>query len=299
MFASMTQLTPMMPSPHSDSRRRQIMKILVSVLFVFGFALMCLNLYGLTQSIRRPGLGVDDHAQLRFVPKEVWSYEEAIASVAELKQFSGDRGQLVEKANVLVNSMLIHPEWNQVDPVEYRQLIPVWENYFLYLLGRYSGLPQFERYHYADYKRSIRRGIGLCGDASMVMSSILDEMGVENRIVSFRGHVIVEYEGEEGLKRLADPDFGVMLRADLAELTEKPSIIAADYFKAGYSRRDVDSLLRSYATEYALFDDTYHFLRKRYLFEYFSYVFKWIFPLILMLPALLVVMRNRRSDEKF
>lgn len=293
---------PMMPinTPSLAGRYwRRIVRILAYILFVLGLVLMCLNLYGLTQSVRRPGLGVDDHAQLRFVPKNVWSYEKAITSIEELKQFSGNRRQLVEKTNSLVNTALIHPDWNNVDPVEYRQLIPAWENYFLYLLGQYSGLPQFERYHYADYKRSIRRGIGLCGDASMVMSSILDEVGIENRIVSFRGHVIVEYEGEGGVMRLADPDFGVMLRADIAELTSKPSIIAADYLGAGYSRSEVNSLLRSYSSSYTLFDDTYHFMRKRYVFEYFSYVFKWVLPLLLMLPILLVWMRSRRRQAEF
>lgn len=268
------------------------------VLFLAGVALLCLNLYGLTQSIRRPGLGVDDHAQLRFVPKEVWSYEKSMESVAELKQYTGDRWSTAEKAAMLVNSALIHPDWNRVDPVEYRQLIPAWENYFLYILGRFSGLPQIERYHYADYRRSIRRGIGLCGDASIVMSSILDEVGIANRIVSFTGHVIVEYEGEGGVWRLADPDFGVMLRANLSELTERPSIIVADYLKEGYSRREVDSLLRSYATPHALFDDVYHFMGKRFVFEYTSYVLKWIFPILLMIPLFLHRIRGRSQSDK-
>lgn len=273
-------------------RGGRIARALAWMLLGLGVALMCLNLYGMTQSIRRPGLGVDDHAQLRFVPKEVWSYEMSLSEIDRLKQLAGDRTTVVEQANQVVNRSIIHPEWNKVDPVEYRQLIPAWENYFLFLIGRFSGLSQFERYHYSDYRRSIQRGIGLCGDASTVMSSVLDELGIENRIVSFKGHVIVEYEGDNGVWRLADPDFGVLLRADLAELTGKPSIVAADYLNAGYSRREVDSLMRSYATPYALFDDTYHFMSMRYVFERVSYVLKWVLPVLLMLPALIICLRR-------
>lgn len=289
----MTPSTPMMPSTRADTRRRQIMKILVYVLFVFGFALMCLNLYGLTQSVRRPGLGVDDHALLRFIPEEVWSYEQSMQAVAGLKQLPHEK--LVPEAVSVVKQSLVHPEWFEVDPVEYRQLVPPWENYFLYLLGRFSGLPQFERYHYSDYRRSIRRGIGVCGDASIALSSILDEHGIDNDIVLFYGHVIVEYQTPDGSRRLADPDFGVMLRADLKELTENPAIIAADYLNAGYSRREVNSLLRSYATDYTIYDDTYNFMAKRYVFERVSYAAKWVLPILLMLPLLIGAWRRKRT----
>lgn len=275
-------MIPMNIPSRADSGRRRILKFLAYVLFALGLALMCLNLYGLTQSVRRPGLGVDDHALLRFIPDEVWSYEQSMQAVVDLKKLPEEKA--VPEAVSVIKQSLVHPEWFEVDPVEYRQLVPSWENYFLYLLGRYSGLPQFERYHYSDYRRSIRRGIGVCGDASIVLSSILDELGIDNDILLFSGHVIVEYQTPDGTRRLADPDFGVMLRADLKELVENPSIISADYLNAGYSRREVNSLLRSYATDYTIYDDTYSFMAKRYVFERVSYVAKWVLPIVLMLP---------------
>lgn len=287
----------MSPQPRTVSRWRRILKILTYALFALGFALMCLNLYGLTQSIRRPGLGLDDHAQLRFIPKEVWSYEQSMQAVYGLKSLQD--AEVAPAAISVVKQSLVHPEWPDVDPVEYRQLIPVWENYFLYLLGRYSGLPQFERYHYSDYRRTIRRGIGICGDASIVLSGILDELGIDNDIVRFYGHVIVEFQKPDGSRQLADPDFGVLMRANLTELVENPSIISADYLNAGYSRREVNSLLRSYATEHKVYDDTYSFMAKRYVFERVSYVAKWLFPLLLMLPTAFYWFRNRRNHQAF
>src|SRR5690606_25937644 len=108
--------------------------------------------------------------ELRFVPTSVWSYEESMLRIEGLRKMQ-DKDAAVKRAVRVVNGALVHPDWYRVDPVEYRQLVPVWENFFLYFLGKFSGLPQFERYHFANFRRSIERGIGMCGDASMVLSS--------------------------------------------------------------------------------------------------------------------------------
>lgn len=58
--------------------------VLAAISLIVGLVLMGLNLYGLTQPIRKPGLGVTDVDQLRFVPDEVWSYEESMEAIARL-----------------------------------------------------------------------------------------------------------------------------------------------------------------------------------------------------------------------
>lgn len=265
--------------------RNTPLNTMVSILAIFGIiigiSLMVLNLYGLTQPIRKPGLGIIEQEQLRFVPERVWSYEESMTAIEALEPSSKVRA-LVRKANMLVNQSLVHVEWRQVDPVQYRQLVPIWENYFIWAVGKFSGLPQFERYHYANYKRSIRRGIGICGDASMVLSSILDNHDIENRIVSFQGHVIVEYEDEFGKASLVDPDFGVELNGSLEQLTENPAEFESAYLEAGYPPEEVSYLFEAYRTPVALFDDTFHFVTKRFIFEEITYVLKWLLPLILL-----------------
>jgi hypothetical protein len=37
----------------------------------------------------------------------------------------------------------------------------------------------------------MERGIDICGDASMIMSQILERNGIESKIVTFPGHVVV------------------------------------------------------------------------------------------------------------
>ena len=62
---------------------------------IIGLILMSINLYGITQPIRKPGLGILDHAQLRFVPDTVWSYQESMAAIDGLATIE-DRYQLAE-----------------------------------------------------------------------------------------------------------------------------------------------------------------------------------------------------------
>ncbi|MCK0163982.1 hypothetical protein [Marinobacter sp. S6332] len=272
---------------------RLVRKAFAVFAFLLGFILLAINFYGLTQTIRKPGLGVNDHEQLRFIPERVWSYEESINAIDSLDRSLATEA-IVSKANYLVNQSLVHIEWLDVDAQAYRQLIPMWENYFLWAIGEFSGLPQFERYHYADYKRNIRRGIGICGDASTVLSSILDTYDIENRIVSFKGHVIVEYENEQGYRSLVDPDFGVEMDGNLEHLVQNPEGFKQYYLDAGYPSAEVDWLFKAYDSTFSIFDDTLHFMTKRYIFEQVSYVMKWLLPILLVFFPGVYLFRTKR-----
>lgn len=265
---------------------------------IIGLILMSINLYGVTQPIRKPGLGILDHDQLRFVPDTVWNYQESMAAIEGLATIN-DRNQLAEKANEVVNRSLVHVDWKMVDPQEYRQLVPIWENYFLWALGQFSGLPQFERYHYSDYRRNIRRGIGICGDASTILSSVMDRYGIPNQIISFQGHVIVEYLDDGGEHYLMDPDFGVSLNTSLKGLLRETSNFKQVYLNAGYSDAEIDYLFEAYAKGHAVFDDTYHFMTQRYIFENVTYAVKWWLPAILIIvPFIYLIFLRRNACQK-
>ncbi|SFR58762.1 hypothetical protein SAMN05216203_1609 [Marinobacter daqiaonensis] len=285
---------------HSATSRRgarnRFLLLAALLCLAVGIVLMGINLYGLTQPLRKPGLGVTDRDQLRFVTEEVWSYQQSLDAIDRLAGIE-PLTQRAEAANKVVNQSLVHVKWNRVDPEEYRQLVPIWENYFLWAIGRFSGLPQFERYHYADYRRNIRRGIGICGDASTILSSVMDRYGIPNRIVSFHGHVIVEFEDSDGRRNLLDPDFGVGLGIPLESLLEDPKQVRDRYLAAGYSERETDTLLSIYKTDHAIFDDTYHFMSKRYVFEHASYVAKWLVPVALIVLPLIWLARTRRTTS--
>lgn len=280
------------------SQRHSAVNLVVTVMLVLGLVLLSLNLYGLTQPLRKPGLGVTDQELLRFIPDQVWDYETSLSAINSLAGTESDV-PLPEQANDVVHQSLVHVKWTDVDPVAYRQLVPPWENVYLWAVGRFSGLPQFERYHYADYRRSIERGIGICGDASIVLSSVLDRYSVESDIISFRGHVIVEYENPEGEKLLLDPDFGVVINRSLNELKANPELVRPLYLEAGYPRQEVDDLVSIYSGDLAIFDDTYGFMAKRYIFEKVTYVLKWVLPPLLILPAIVLWFRRRSGTGRY
>lgn len=269
---------------------------LYSCSIAIGICLLVINIYGLTQPLRKPGLGVDDHSQLRFIPKENWSYEKTIE---EINWLSREKNVInfLNDANRIVNNSLVHVDWFRVDPEVYRQLVPIWENYFLYAIGKYSGLPQFERYHYANYERNIKRGIGMCGDSATVLSSVLDKYQYSNRIISFDGHVIVEYLDSSGRSELYDPDFGVSLGIGLNELTSKLDDVSSAYMRSGYSVKEVDKLIKIYQTKYVIFENTYHFMTKRYIFEEVSYVAKWGLPVFLVLLPLIFLKKKSKTSN--
>jgi hypothetical protein len=261
---------------------------------VIGMLLLSINLYGLSQPIRKPGLGVTDHEMLRFIPEEIWSYERSMKEIDALSRIE-HKDVLASKANDIVNISIIHPQWTWIDRVEYRQLIPVWENYYLWFLGVVTDMPQIQRYHYANYKRNIKRGIGVCGDAATVYSSILDRYGIENRLASFSdGHVVVEYESEDGQSFVMDPDFGVELGMSLERINSDPELVRKAYANRGYTTREINTLVRIYGSGFFIFDDTYSFMAKRYIFEEVSYVMKWVAPLILIVLGCLYLLRIRR-----
>lgn len=268
--------------------------LLVSLLI--GSILLGANIFGLTQSLRKPGLGVTDHEQLRFIPEVVWSYSKSLDEIEGLQRLDS-REEIAEQANTIINRSLIHIEWERVDPKEYRQLVPFWENYFLWAIGRFTDLPQFNRYHYADYRRSLQRGIGICGDASTALSSVLNRFNVPNEIISFKGHVIVEYEAQNGVRALLDPDFGVSLGTSLQNLERNNEKVRERYFSAGYSEREINYLFEAYGRDYVIFDDTYHFMTQRYLFEKASYFLKWLLPFVLIFVPIFWAYRIRRRGN--
>lgn len=267
--------------------------IFASTLIVIATSLLSINFYGLFKDIRKENLDRVPAELLRFNNDNYIPYSESMSMLKAIE----DKDPLgyTRKANKLVQQSLTHIEWDEVDPVEFRQLIPIWENYLLYFVGVFSNQPQLKRYHFTNYKRSLERGIGICGDASMVLSQILDIKGIENQIVSYRGHVITEVTLRNNKKRLFDPDFGVELNMSLDELSANPSSAYPYYLAAGYNERDARVMVKVYSRKHTLFDDVYAFMPKRYVFEYLSYILIWLIPAVMMFASLIILKRIKKS----
>lgn len=263
------------------------MKNLLAIILVFiGATLTTINTYGLFKSIRPNSFETND---LRFQNDIIYDYRE-VTSLLVRKPNENDLA-FSSRANSLVSKGVAHIWWQKSEPEKYSQLIPIWENYFLYFMGVLSGIPEYQRYHFASYEKSLERGIGVCGDASMILSQVLSRNGIENQIVSFPRHVVVSAQ-INGKEMVFDPDFGLALKVEPDELMAKREQIAKLYRQAGYTEKDEQLMLEIYNTSYKRWRDVKHFITKKYYFEKLSYTLKWPLPISLLVAAWLLLRRR-------
>jgi hypothetical protein len=249
-----------------------------TILILLGLTLTMVNVYGLFHDVRSSRLNTEPS---RFPNDVSLNYEQSMHEI----QPTADEPDIdyAHRMTNVISQSLAHIHWNEeADTTRYNQLIPVWENYFLYFMGKFSGIPEFEKYHYASYQRSLKRGIGICGDASMIMSQLLDKQGIKNQILSFPGHVVVA-ANIEGQEKVFDPDFGVAIPFSPEQIKTAPTQIFQHYKDMGYSSREIQGLMRAYNLGFKRWDGVKHFITNKYYFEKVAYGLKWPFPIILII----------------
>jgi hypothetical protein len=267
------------------------MKVLFACsLTAVGIVSILINLYGLTKDIRSADLA---NAPMRFENDLTIDFTHALNELS-LRTNESSRDYATRVTTVIAGA-LAHIKWDkEIDTSKYHQLIPIWENYFLYFMGIYSGIPEYEKYHYADYKRSLKRGIGICGDASMIMSQVLNQVGIDNKIIAFPGHVIISAQVNEGSDMLFDPDYGVAMPLALANAGQASGAIIKAYSKQGYSLAEAESMAKRYTDDYSEWNGVQHFITKKYYFEHMAYFLKWPMPIAFVLLGIFLFKRAKR-----
>lgn len=269
-----------------------MIKSLAFSMMSVGALLLAINLYGLTKDIQ-PGRIVE--RDFRFENDKTLTYEDALVLLK--KSQNQDEAEFSSGVTDVISKTLAHIHWKEEsDPTVYHQRVPIWENYFIWAMSFITNMPEYEKYHYADYKRSLKRGIGICGDASLIMSQVLDENGIPNQMVSFPGHVILEAEIQPGNRQTYDPDFGVVIPYSIEEISASPFLVKEAYLEKGYSPREIMGLVRAYALPYERWDGVTHFMTKKYYFEKVAYMLKWPLPLCLVaFGAILIRIYRKRN----
>lgn len=247
--------------------------------FLLGLILLAVNLYGLTKSLRPEGLSPE---VLRFSQNDLTLSKDDFFN-SSLRISAETDYQYATRLTHVISDGMAHVHWERYDPNQYNQTVPVWENFILHLMGRFSGIPEFERYHFTIPEKSIERGVGLCGDASMLLSELLLREGISNKIITVPGHVMVEIStGGESI--LLDPDFGVVLRHDVATYLASPEQLEQEYNLNGFTNNGeqvVSDGIRSGKVKY--WNGSQHFVTKKYYFERVSYLLKWLIPIMLLM----------------
>lgn len=251
-----------------------VLKTLKWFLVTIGTVLLIINLYGLTQSMR-PATFLND--ELRFGAKDVsMNLEEYRQAV--IRQDDESDIEYAKRLTQVIADGTAHIHWEQYEPDKFHQRVPIWENWILYAMALFSGIPEFERYHFVTPSKSIERGIGICGDASMLMTSLLEDNGIEASIVTVPGHVLVTAE-IEGQSKVYDPDFGVILPYSAPELIHNVEAASQLYVDAGYTIYDRRFFNKAFSQPHRLWDGPEHFITTKYYFEKVSYWLIWLIPL--------------------
>ena len=257
-----------------------------------GLLLLAINVYGLTQSLRPEGLVPD---VLRFKENDLKLPQQGFLEQTRREPHETKEDYANRLTKVIADG-LAHIHWEYYDPDIYHQRVPLWENYILYLAGALTPIAEFERYHFTIPEKSIERGIGLCGDASMLLSELLNREGINNSIISIPGHVMVEADyGSQ--KQLLDPDFGVPLQNELTYYVRKPETLVQEYESYGYFNNGELLIKRGILEEqYQYWDGASHFVTKKYYFERASYILKWVIPIFLIIIGFLLRKNSKCSQ---
>jgi hypothetical protein len=193
-----------------------------SAITAVGAALLAVNVYGLSQPLRHPLLSATRGA---FYPVDLTlSAREAFAQLRRQPQDSDE--SYAVRATMAVANAVLH-RWQSAEFVEYRVRIPVWENWVLHLLGLID--PKLHAYIFWDHRRGLLRGIGECGHVASILVGYLREHGVDARMVSLNGHVVVTANVGEGRWHILDPDSGVIIRNSLEGALSDPSVLTSAY----------------------------------------------------------------------
>lgn len=258
-------------------------------MMLVGALLLALNIYGLTQNIRPTNFTAED---LRFPQENYLSYQQSLRDIE--KRIHESESEYVGRLAVHISNSIAHIHWNEeADPFRFNQRVPLWENYILSLMGEFSGIPEYEKYHFIDYKRSLKRGIGICGDASMIASQLLSKAGIDNSIVSFPRHVVVAVKPNDSEPLVLDADYGVILPLDVENLQVDAELVQHLYSTAGYDKVEASGIASIYQDAFQKWSGVQHFVTKKYYFEYVSYFLKWIIPIVFLLISIFLFKRNK------
>lgn len=251
-----------------------------------GTLLLGLNTIGLFIPLRNP--------ELHHEPKR---YKGPTLTEPQFLALSSRQDETVEnyvkRLSRLVQESTVH-YWKDEGMSKYHIRVPVYENYLLYLAS-YLNPDEYRKYEFCNYRKAIDRGVALCSQRAIILSQILDQNGIDSRIVGLNGHVVVEAQVDKANDTwwVADPDYGVVINRDIAAIQKDSEVIRPDYLIRGYDVKTIDNLSRIFRTEQRIYRNVKEYRDwKVYDFEYLSYFLIWMIPIALICPGLLPPFRR-------
>jgi len=265
------------------------MKYYKIVSFLVGVWLFMLNIYGLFISLRNPDI---------YNEKNTYFKNDIIYSEIELLDIlrKGDENneEFCIKSTEAIHNGIAH-YWKEEGAEKYNMVIPVYENYILFILGHL--FPGKLKYHeFYNYKKAIERGIGLCSQHAIILSQVLENNGIETKILGLKSHVVVtaEVNGEKNVWWVLDPDFGVIFKMGMEDLRASPEILEFHYINKTPDSETLLKLHESFTGEVMVFEGAEEYSGiKRVMLEQGSYLVKWVLPFLFIMPITFSSIKKR------
>lgn len=266
------------------------MKKVYLVLFAAGLILILANIYGLFRTMRNPAVYTEEETLHNRLNDISVTYPEILGL---LERESGETNiEFAVRINKVVNDGFIH-YWKSEGTEKYHLRIPLWENWILYAAS-YISPGRFERYEFADYRKNLERGVGLCSTHSTIVKGVLLDNGIKAELLDIgKHHVVVRAELNDTATFILDPDFGVVVPCDTAAISANPELVREPYSHLAelYYPDAKDPYTTDFLVEIFGAKKYVYTLDSR--FEDFSYFGKWFFPILLLLPYLRILLRRK------
>jgi hypothetical protein len=262
-------------------------KIISVSLFILGMILMGFNIAGGFKSLRNEQIYSEitpykDDIILRFeVAKKLWKMGENELD----KDFAA-------RATMLLNKSMAH-YWKDEGIKKYHMRVPLWENYILTLK---QGITGHRKYEFRNYKKAIERGVGLCSQPCIGLKYLLNANGIEADLWDLQQHIVVGVTFKDGTEYTLDPDYGYVIPVGMSGLQGHPNLVREAY-------KNHDAVYADHVTEHKHTDDIVkmytqegnHIYQMKKSFEDFSYIAKWILPVLLILPYLFILFTKKKA----
>ncbi|MEE4108873.1 MAG: hypothetical protein V2I24_05975 [Halieaceae bacterium] len=256
-----------------------------------GAVLVAINLVGAFGTPRAPE--IDGYVDFAGTPTEG-----AGQTLAKLQALPADTAafSVAAEATRIIHDGIAHVSPADIDTrglAHYGMRVPVTENWVLFALS-FLKPDTYRDYEFCSYERAIERGTGRCGQQSLALVAFLEERGFETGFVALGGHAIATARTDESGWVLLDPDYGGVIPFDLAQAEVRTEDLLSYYWTDVARENRIDRLYDPQGNELRLGG-----VRARYAracpIEEAAYGAKWLVPIALLLPALLLLPVSRKN----
>jgi len=255
---------------------------------VLGVALLLVNLAGIVVPMRAEM--IDGYVD--FAGGETQGAATTLSMLATLKEQDLPAADLAREATKLIHEGIAHVDPEDVEQYGFAYFgmsVPITENWVLFLL-RFIKPDTYRDYGFCNYRKSVARGTGRCGQQALALVSYLSEAGLRTGFVALGGHAVAMAEVAPDSWHLLDPDFGGVIPFDIERAASNPDEILQYYWSDAAQERSVhEAFLPENEVKLGGPEARYG---RACIIERWAYVAKWLLAALLILP--MFIFRNMK-----